>query len=413
MQIAPKSKKIFIVAGEASGDNIGAKLIKELKKIDPTLTFKGVGGIKMQAQGLVSIFPIQELSIMGFMEIIPCIPRILRRLNNCFQTILQFNPDILITIDSYGFNSRLVKRVRKAMGSKIKIIHYVAPTVWAYKPERANVIAQLYDHQLLTLPFEKSYFDSVGATSTFVQNPIVEDAAPTGDLDQKKIRKKYNIPHYAKIVIVMPGSRIGEIKRHADIFAKALSNIQKEKNIFIYIPTFLHLEKLVKKYFADNCLISNSEITKKELFSIADVALVKSGTSSLEMVLYSIPCIVAYKINHISYLYLKAKVKVKYISLVNIIAEEEVIPEYIQNNCTVDKITSALNDLLTNPKKQKYQKQKFTEVLEALGYHSKPTPSQKAARIILGYLNKSTHLENKQILRESTYKENVTQRKKK
>lgn len=378
LELSMRRHRVYIIAGEASGDNIGAKLMAAMKT-QGQFEFKGVGGNKMQAQGLDSLFPMREISIMGFAEIIPKIPLISKRISETVKDIVAYKPAVLITIDSFGFNSRVVQRVRNALGDIINIVHYVAPTVWAYKPKRAELVAELFDHQILILPFEKPYFDRVAVNSTYVGHPIVEDKP-----NKKMNRKALGIPEDAKVLLIMPGSRLGEVRRHVPIFAEVFNRLRAESNELLYavIPTLPHLAKEFKAYFKENVIISADLQHKEGFFSVADVALVKSGTSSVEMMLWEIPCVVAYKVNLLTSLYLKLVLKVKYASIANIILDRELISEFIQENCTVDKIYSKLRQLMHDKKEQQQQLSGFAEVLKLLGLGGKKQPSVKAAEVV-------------------------------
>jgi lipid-A-disaccharide synthase len=378
--------KIFIVAGEASGDNIGAKLISALKAKADNLEFYGIGGTKMLKAGLHSIFPMEELSIMGFAEVIPKIPTILQRLGQALDTITDIQPDIIITIDSFGFNSRLIKKVRASLGSKVKIYHYVSPTVWAYKPERAKIIRELYDHIFVILPFEKQYYDAISFSATFVGHPFTEDYKQISLQQKQRIRKDLGIDNDTLICAVMPGSRLGEITRHSSIFFNALMEVKKQANrqIMFYIPTFNHLKTNIAEEFPlSELLITDNQELKKQLFRITDLALVKSGTSSVEMMLNNIPHIVAYKIYWLSYWYLKAQILVKHISLVNIINDKLIVPEFIQGNCRATLISNELLKLVNNEKTRQKQQSAFQATLKLLGLGAKQTPSEKVADVIL------------------------------
>jgi lipid-A-disaccharide synthase len=373
------NKKIYLIAGEASGDNIGSKLMRALKQKE-SLSFYGVGGAKMQAEGLRPLFPMEEISVMGFLEVIPKIPHIRRLIKQTVQDIIKHKPDVLVTIDSFGFNKRVVKGVRQALGKNIKIVHYVAPTVWAYKPKRVYEVARLYDLQLLILPFEKDFFQPAGVNSEYIGHPVVEDA-----IIKKTRREEFSLPVKARVLLIMAGSRAGEVQRLAPIFAETLAKLRQtnKEKIIALLPTLPHLESVLRKYFSEDCIISSQPGIKEKFFSLAEVALVKSGTSSVEMMMWGIPSVVAYKVNPLTYLYLKCAVKVKYVSIVNLIFNSEVIPELIQSNCRADKISAKLDELLNNPQIQSLQKQQYKSAIKTLGAGSQQSPSEKAASAIL------------------------------
>lgn len=377
-------KKIFIIAGEASGDVIGGKLIVALKKLNSELEFRGVGGDNMINVGLNNIFPMHDLSVMGFFEIAPAIPRILNRLKQTVRNIIEYKPDLIITIDSPGFNFRIANKVRQLLGRKVKIIHYVAPSVWAYKPERVLKVAKLFDHLLMILPIEKQYFEA-HIPCTYVGHPIIEQDLKSSK-SVEEIRNKYRIRDDEKLITIMPGSRKGELGKHLDCFIKAIEIVRQSHNIKVFIPTLRNIEKLVTGK-VDNVIISSDLEIKRDLISASDVALIKSGTSSVEMIGYKIPTIVGYRMNPLTYLYLKNKIKVKYASLANIICNREIIPEFIQKNCTSYNLANAMLDLINNKELRKKQLEGFVEVAKLFKGEGEKLPSEQAADVVLRLLN--------------------------
>ncbi len=375
--------RIFIIAGEPSGDVIGGKLIKALSQMNPNLEFRGVGGDNMINEGLNNIFPMHDLSIMGFLEVIPAIPRIINRLKQTIRSIIEFKPQIIITIDSPGFNFRIVNKVRLLFGNKIKIIHYVAPSVWAYKPERVFKVAKLFDHLLMILPIEKQYFEN-HVPCTYVGHPIIEQDLKSS-LPISAIRKKYGIKDTEKLITIMPGSRKGEIEKHLECFIKAVDLVKQDVNAKVFIPTHRNFEKLIS-YKAKGVIISSNPDAKKELITASDVALVKSGTSSVEMISYNIPTVVGYRMNALTYLYLKNKIKVKYASLINIILNREVIPEFIQKNCTPQNLADAILKLLKDNSARAKQLDAFQEVSSKFKGEADKLPSQLAAEVVSRFI---------------------------
>lgn len=367
-----KARKIYIVAGEASGDLLGSKLIRSLKKLNKTLEFRGVGGEKMKAEGLTSIFKISDLSIMGFIEVLPSIPRILARLNKTVSDIVEYKPDVVVTIDSPGFNFRLASKLRKQFGKSIKIIHYVAPSVWAYKPERVHIVKALFDHLILILPFEKKYFDEVGMQCTYVGHPILEDSPASS---------KKN----SKLITMMPGSRISEVRRHLPIFLAALDIVQREiQDLQVFIPTVENVKKYitaaVKQY--PNIIVSDNPKEKEKYLSASVMAVVKSGTSSMEMVHNNIPAVVAYKINSLSALYIKSKLKIKFASLINILLNREVIKEFLQEKLTPKPLAYEILRLIKDRVYRSKQLEDYEKGRNLMIDLSKPSPSDMAASII-------------------------------
>ncbi len=379
-----EKNKIFIIAGEASGDVIGGKLITALKKANAKLEFRGVGGDNMIKAGLSNTFPIHDLSVMGFLEIIPAIPRILNRLKQTIRNIIEYKPDLIITIDSPGFNFRIANKVRLLFGNKIKIIHYVAPSVWAYKPERVLKVAKLFDHLLMIIPIEKPYFEA-HIPCTYVGHPIIEQELKSSK-SISDIRKKHGIKGDEKLITIMPGSRKGELEKHLACFVQAVEIVKQTHNVKVFIPTLRNIEKLISEKVQNAIITSNIEV-KKDLISASDVALIKSGTSSVEMISYKVPVIVGYRMNPLTYFYLRNKIKVKYASLANIISDREIIPEFIQKDCTPSNIAKALIDLIDNNELRKKQLEGFAEVENLFKGEGKKLPSEQAADVVIKILS--------------------------
>ena len=364
--------KIYIIAGEASGDLIGSKLISELRKQSKNLTLKGIGGSKMISKGFQSLFNIQDLSIMGFMEVIPSIPRILWRLKQTVDDIKKFSPDIIVTIDSPGFNFRLAKKLHEQFPNQLKMIHYVAPTVWAYKPERVNIIKELYKHLLVILPFEKKFFDAVKAPCTFIGHPILEHHKPSNNKNESKI-------------LLMPGSRKNEINKHLKVFVEVANKLHAQNpKLKFYIPTFNQFEQNIQKLTRNQShfIIITDDITKQRIIRKCGYAIVKSGTSSVEMMREEIPCLVAYKMNTLTYKYLRKKIKINYASLVNLVLNKEIIREFIQNNCTADNIFNEMKKLM-NDSKYKAEQIRGYKAAKTKMLPKSMRPSKTAAKIIL------------------------------
>lgn len=379
--------KLYIVAGEASGDLLGAHLMRALKRESKReIHFFGIGGDKMTAEGLDSLFPFYELSMMGFVEVLPYIFNLSARINATVDDILAKQPAVVVTIDSPGFCFRVVSKLRKE-GFKGKFIHYVAPTVWAYKPERAEKCAELFDHMLTLLPFEKPYFDKVGLKCTWVGHPVV---AETEIGNGEAFRQKYQITPETLLLAVLPGSRKGEVDRHMPIFAKAITLLARQyPKMAISVAVPKNVINFVAPYF-ENCpfraVVAAGEEDKKDAIAAANIALVKSGTVALEVAKAGTPMIVAYRVNPISAWLLKRMVLTKYVNLINIILKKELIPELLQELCTPLMIASAASVLLSDPEKQRLQKQASKDVLQQLLPGSGILPSDIAAHVILQFL---------------------------
>jgi lipid-A-disaccharide synthase len=378
--------KVYIIAGESSGDILGAKLMDALRSQSTDyMDFNGIGGDRMVGHGLHSLFPMADISVMGFAEIVPHIPRVLKRIKQTVNDILKVRPDIVITIDSPGFCCRVAERLQ---GKGIKIIHYVAPTVWAYKPKRAAKFARLFNHILLLLPFEAPYFDKVGLANTYVGHPIIEDYKIKGDVN--KFMTKHKIKATEKVLCVMPGSRITEIKKLMPIFCSALTKIMFEdvavRPVIITVP---FLREAINKYswkLPEKTLIIDSPIEKHDVFAASKAALAKSGTGTLELSLARVPLVVTYKSSWISYMLVKSFIKVKYANLLNLVKDKEIIPEFMQNKCKPELLANATVQLLKDEIQAKLQVKEAQEALTMLGLGSDMSPSIKAARVVLDFV---------------------------
>ena len=383
-------KKFFIIAGEASGDLLGSKIIKELKnqlaQKNEIAQFIGVGGALMQEQGLISIFAMEELSVMGFLEVVPHLKNLLARINQTAQAIKNEKPDFVITIDSPDFCFRVMKKLQKFHDAKK--IHLIAPSVWAYREGRAKKISKLYDLLLAILPFEPPYFEKYGLKTVFIGHLIIEDAP---DFSQKEklnheFRFKYKIPQSSIVLCLTPGSRNGEVTKIFPEFIGAVNLLAQIKtDLKVVIPLTTKTRDLVKEMAKDlkveYFLIEKDE--KKSALFATNFALAKSGTNTLELSLYHLPMIIAYKINFITHFILKLIVKIKFANLINLILNREIIPEMLQKKCRADLIFVQLKNLIEDKKAAQNQIDESITALKMIGLESVDNPSVKAAKEIL------------------------------
>ena len=379
-----KKIKVFIVAGEVSGDLLGEGLIIELKKMTNDIEIFGVGGSKMIAQGLKPIFNIKFLSIMGIFEVIFKIPKVIKLLNFTKSKIIEINPDIVITIDAPGFNFRLQKSI-KSLG--IKQIHYVAPSVWAWKSYRAKKITKFLDHLLVLFPFEKKFFIKEGLSTTFVGHPIAFDDYYNNN--QYFIEKSLTEKALKKIVI-LPGSRISEIKKLMPVFIKAAELLNKNyKEIKFYIVTLPEYKTIIMEYFKDtnlNFYITSSHDERYNIYVKADFALCASGTVTMELAKASTAMLVVYKLHFITWFILKAMVKVKTATIINIILKENVIPELFQQDVNELNIYRIIKNYLDDDNLNKIQIKKLKIAINELKSGTND-PSYIAAKSVLSYIN--------------------------
>lgn len=357
------NKKIYIIAGEDSGDKIGGFLIQRLKEAGAQINI--IGGKNMESQGLKSLFDIKQISVMGFLEILPKLPKMFSLLKMAENDITQKKPDVLVTIDSPGFNLQIAKRIKKKLPNT-KLVHYVAPTVWAYKEKRALKFAKYYNLMLLLLDFEKPYFDKVGLKSVFVGHPIWEKE------DETKALPRQNI------IAFMLGSRVGEVKKHLKIFLPLLKKLKAAlPNYSFYVLATENTKDLLKGIDI-NVVVDENE--KLEVIKKSHLAIVKSGTGTLEFIKQKTPIIVFYKMNPISVFLLKKLLKIKYVNLVNILANKMLIPELIQQNATADNIFEKTAEAISN---NLYSPNEAYLLLQRLKPNENITPSKIARDAIL------------------------------
>jgi lipid-A-disaccharide synthase len=379
--------KIYIIAGENSGDFIGGLLIEALKSEGKErfgdIQFHGVGGQQMELTGLNSLFPLNQINLMGFVEVLPHVFRINKLINETVEDILVCGAHMVITIDSPGFTFRVAKKIRD-IAPHVKLVHIVAPSVWAYKPGRAKKYAKIYDHMFALLPFEPNYFTEKGMSSICIGHPVLEQAFYSGSMG---LREEMKIDNETKAVAVTPGSRRGEISRHMPIIRKVFDELSTTHKIqVIFVQSDESNIRFISKFLAGAKFSYSFSMDRLKAFAVSDCALAKSGTNTLEIAASGTPMIVGYKLHPITFAILKLFIKVKYASLINIIPDREIIPEYIQSDFTVENIVLALSELLSDPKRSKSQVAEAQKVLQSIGLNSSKKPSIVAAKIILSMI---------------------------
>lgn len=379
--------RIFMIAGEASGDNLGASLMRALKAENPDIAFFGVGGMRMAEEGLASIFPMKDLSVMGLAEILPKLFLLLRRIRQTVAGVLQEKPDVVITIDSPDFCFRVLQKV-KAKNKSIPCIHYVAPSVWAWRPERAKKIAQFLDHVLTLLPFEPPYFHRHGLAATFVGHPVVERAHSGGNAT--RFQKRHAIRDSQPLVCLLPGSRASELDRLMDVFCDAVILVLRQKpNAVVALATLPHLRKKAEAFFKGkgvNPIIIDSTEEKFDCFAASTVALAASGSVSLELAVSDTPHIIAYRLSPATAAIARRMVKTPFVNLINIVLGRQAVPELIQENCTPETLAVRLIALIDRREERSAQLMNFREALLMLGLGDTQTPSQKAAKTVLSII---------------------------
>jgi len=380
--------KVFLIAGEPSGDLLGARLMSAIRRADSTIEFCGIGGPRMAQEGLNSIFPMSDLTLFGLAELLPKIPLILRRIKETVAAIKAAQPDIVVTIDAPDFCFRVARRM---MGSNIPFVHYVAPTVWAWRAGRAKKIQPLFKHLLTLFPFEPPYFERVGLPASFVGHPLLEAGIERASAE--RLRSKYNIPADQDILVVLPGSRRSEIGALLNEFGEVLKRIKPaHQNLKVVLPAVPHLFESIKAGTANwpyEPLLLTADEDKYDAFKAARAALAASGTVALELGLAGTPTVIAYRIHPLTAALYRRLIKVKYANLVNIMADRMAVPEFIQENCTADRIAPALAELLDNNAARAAQIEVLDKVRPWLSPEGSLTPSDKAAAVVLGLIARS------------------------
>jgi lipid-A-disaccharide synthase len=376
---------IYLIAGEPSGDLLGGSLMAALKsRTGGAVRFAGIGGPKMIEQGLASLFPMQELAVMGLAEILPKLAHLKRRGEETVADIARLRPDALVTIDAPGFALRVSQRT---VPLGVPRIHYVAPSVWAWKPGRAAKIAKYLDHLMALLPFEPPYFTKEGLACTFVGHPAIEGKAGTGD--GAAFRARHGIAPDRRVLIMLPGSRMGEIERIMPVFVAALNRLQAGRDPFkIVVPVPAYLADRVRAGLSasrlDHLLIAG-DAEKFDAFAAAEIALAKSGTVTLELALSGVPTVVGYRINRLTHFIAVRIITGKYAGLPNVILDRMLMPELLQYDCTPERLEAEMARLLDDPAARTAQLDGGKEIRRLLSPEGM-TPSEAAADVVLGVL---------------------------
>ena len=370
------NQKIYIVAGEPSGDILGDKLIKTLQKKLNSPIFNGVGGERMQSNSFISLFEMSDISIFGIFPVLKKLFFLINKINDVVNDIIQKKPNIIILIDSPDFNHRVAKKVKRHLPD-VPIVCYVAPTVWAWRQSRAKKMSKYFDHLLSVIPFEVDFFKKYGLKATYIGHPFIETIKK---IDDTNFKKKYHL-HDSKTIIFLPGSRKVEIDRHSPIMSQTIKYL-KEQNFKLNILIAAEQKQLnqMKVYFPDIEIITNDN-EKYSLFKNADFACAASGTVALELGLTGTPTIVIYKMDKFTWFFVSKMVKVQFVSLVNLILGRESSKELLQDRYTEENLTYELNNLLLNEKIQKKQIEDLKE-FNSIMNKDIDDPSENATRII-------------------------------
>jgi lipid-A-disaccharide synthase len=376
---------ITIIAGEPSGDFLGAKLIAALKT-QAEIKLSGVGGPQMKSEGLESLFPYEDLAVMGVAEVLPKLPLLISRIRQTVKHVVESKPDVVVTIDSPDFSFRVAKAVKKQMDAAApKIIHYVAPTVWAWREGRAAKISKFLDGLICLFDFEPLYFEPYNLKAVAVGHPLVEGTAMHAS--GARFREEWGIGGREPIIGVLFGSRKGELKKTGRILREAAFSVAQRigSNVHIVAPTLPHVKKEVFDLLKDApCAIhiTDDAAEKFDAFRAMDVALAVSGTVGLELAALQVPHVIAYKANAVTAAIVRRLVKVRHAHLANIMAGEEIVPEFLQENAKPEAIADKAFDLFLAPGAQK---DAMAGIAARLGFGEEKTPSEKAADFILSF----------------------------
>jgi lipid-A-disaccharide synthase len=383
------ARKIVLIATEESGDRLGAHLMKVLRqRLGGAVRFEGVGGLAMAREGLKSLFPIEELSVIGFSAVVRQLPKLLRLIRNTVDAVVRAEPDILVIIDSPDFTHRVARRVR-SRDSSIPIVDYVSPSVWAWRPGRARVMRAYIDHVLALLPFEPEEYRRLhGPPCSYVGHPLTEQLGSLRPNAEEQARRNEKPP----VLLVLPGSRRGEIRHHMGIFGDALGRLQAAGKAFeLILPTMPHLLDPIRESVKDwkvapHIVVGEQE--KRAAFRIANAALAKSGTVTLELALAGVPMVAAYRAGAVEAWIVLRAITVKSVILANLVVGENVVPEFIQEDCTADRLAGALGEILSDSPMRERQLAAFARIDDVMSTGNQP-PSVRAADIVLAMLRKT------------------------
>ena len=379
--------RIFLIVGEPSGDQLGAHImaaiVRQAARNGQTVEFSGLGGEAMAEQGLRSLFPISDLAIFGLVEVIPHAPRIFRRVRETVAAIRACKPDVVLSIDVPAFAFRVLQQFKH---DGAPLVHCVAPTVWAWRPGRAKMIAGLLDHLLALLPFEPPYFERVGLSTTFIGHPIVEaglDAA-----DGVGFRARHGIAPDDDLLCVLPGSRRSEVARLLPIFGETLQRLAARlPNLRVVVPTVAHVADSVRAAVAAwpvPAVVVMGNAEKFAAFKASKAALAASGTVVLELAVAGCPTVMAYQVSGLTAWIVRRMVKVQHASLPNLILGRELLPEFLQERCNPEALSDAVSHLLLDEDARRAQIEGGAEVARRLGAGGAP-PSDIAAKVVLDH----------------------------
>jgi lipid-A-disaccharide synthase len=380
---------VYLIAGEPSGDLLAARLMVALRDLSGgTIRFAGIGGEAMREQGMQSLFPQSDLAVMGLAEVVPQIPKILRRLDQTLADIRKCQPSVVVTVDSWGFTGRVAKRL-KAEGSTIPRVHYVAPMVWAWKEKRVHQLAERVDLLLCLLPQEPAYFIKAGLRAVHVGHAVLEGGA--GDGDGAAFRARHAIPSDVPLLCVLPGSRRSETSRLLPVFSEVVAKMAVvHPSLQIVVPTVDTVaEQVTNAKWPVPATVVRGTKDRYDAFAACRAALAASGTVALELGLARVPMVIGYRVNRLTGIIARRLFKIRYVCLLNLLVDRLVVPEFLQENCRADGLASALLGLMAEGADRKAQLDGAAEALTRLGLGG-GSPSRRAASEVLAMIRERT-----------------------
>lgn len=369
--------KYYIIAGEASGDLHASYLIRELKKRDKNAEFRAWGGDLMKSQGATLVKHYRHMAFMGFVEVAANIRRVLGNINECKADLIQYMPDVVILVDYPGFNLRIAKF---AHNRGMKVCYYISPQVWAWKRRRVKKIKKYVDKMLVILPFEEPFYKDYGVNATFVGHPLLDELSELQTLSRPHFMHRNDLSEKKEIIALLPGSRKQEVERMLGTMLKVIPHFPQYQFVIAGAPS---LEKELYLKLIGNTDVRLVENQTYNLLQNASAALVTSGTATLETALLSVPEVVCYKANPLSYHIAKKLIRVKYICLVNLVMEKEVVRELIQNDFNEENLVKELELLLQDSKKQRQILDDLDMLKHKLGNRG---ASEKASEVIINMI---------------------------
>lgn len=381
--------QIYIIAGEPSGDLLGGRLMAALKaRTAGQVRFVGIGGEAMRAEGIDSLFPMAELSIMGLVEVLPRIPHILKRVRQTLADIEARRPDAIVTIDSWGFTGRIQKGCQRRFPD-LPRIHYVAPMVWAWKPKRAAKLAKVLDLLMTLLPFEPPYFEKEGLRAVHVGHPVVESGADRGD--GAAFRARHGIAPGAPLLVALPGSRHSETSRLLPVFAETVALLaRRQPDLTVVVPTVETVAEEVRRAIVGwplPTLVVEGRSEKYDCFAAGTCALAASGTVAMELALAGLPTVITYRMSAVTAFIARRffGFKIKWATLVNMVLDRPVMPEFLQEDCRPDALAAAIAAMLADPADRDARRALMRQGLIEMGYGG-DSPSARAAATVLDFI---------------------------